>query len=104
VIAPTQGEQTGHSVGPASAVAMRRGLNDAIRQWRRGPADNEPRAAAEADTRQPGEWIAGLYANSAGERAYKLYVPSSYTGQPLPLIVMLHGCNQTPDDFAAGRR
>ena len=51
-----------------------------------------------------GEWIAGLYANSAGERAYKLYVPSSYTGQPLPLIVMLHGCNQTPDDFAAGTR
>ena len=64
--------------------------------------DDEPRAAAEADARQPGEWIAGLYANSAGERAYKLYVPSSYTGQPLPLIVMLHGCNQTPDDFAAG--
>ena len=102
VIAPTHSEQTGRSVGPASAVAMRHGPNDAIRQWCRGPADTEPRAAAQADTRQPGEWIAGLYANSAGERAYKLYVPSRYTGQPLPLIVMLHGCNQTADDFSAG--
>ena len=33
---------------------------------------------------------------------YKLYVPSSHAGQPLPLVVMLHGCTQDPDDFAAG--
>ena len=44
------------------------------------------------------------YANAAGSRAYKLYVPSGYNGQALPLVVMLHGCNQSPDDFAAGTR
>jgi poly(hydroxyalkanoate) depolymerase family esterase len=44
------------------------------------------------------------YANEAGIREYKLYVPSSYRARALPLVVMLHGCTQSPDDFAAGTR
>jgi poly(hydroxyalkanoate) depolymerase family esterase len=44
------------------------------------------------------------YSGSAGSRRYKLFVPSTYRGQPLPLVVMLHGCTQTPDDFATGTR
>jgi poly(hydroxyalkanoate) depolymerase family esterase len=42
------------------------------------------------------------YADRAGTRAYKLYVPSGFDDQALPLVVMLHGCTQSPDDFAAG--
>ncbi len=53
----------------------------------------------------PGErFLTGSYTNQAGTRAYKLYIPNGYHGQTLPLVVMLHGCTQTPDDFAAGHR
>ena len=50
------------------------------------------------------KFIEGTYSNEAGSRTYKLFVPSGYQGQPLPLVVMLHGCTQSPDDFAAGTR
>jgi poly(hydroxyalkanoate) depolymerase family esterase len=56
-----------------------------------------------------GKFIEATYANPAGRRAYKLYIPSGYAGalapgQALPLVVMMHGCSQSPDDFAAGTR
>ena len=43
-------------------------------------------------------------ANAAGRRRYKLYVPAGTAALPRPLVLMLHGCTQSPDDFAAGTR
>ena len=51
-----------------------------------------------------GQFIESSFTNDAGSRNYKLYVPTGYDGSPLPLIVMLHGCTQDADDFAAGTR
>ena len=59
--------------------------------------------AAEAQS-AGGSFTTGTYTNQYGTRGYKLYVPGGYKSQRLPLIVMLHGCTQNPDDFAAGTK
>ena len=41
---------------------------------------------------------------AAGTRQYKLFIPKGHQGRQLPLLVMLHGCTQSPDDFARGTR
>ena len=52
----------------------------------------------------PGQFVNRSYSNAAGARTYKLYIPKTYSERRMPLIVMLHGCTQNPDDFAAGTR
>ena len=49
-------------------------------------------------------FVEGTYSSPAGSRTYRLFIPSRYQERPLPLVVMLHGCTQSPDDFAAGTR
>lgn len=51
-----------------------------------------------------GRYISGSFSNSEGTRSYKLYIPAIRDFGPRPLIVMLHGCTQSADDFAAGTR
>src|SRR5215210_6662263 len=49
-----------------------------------------------------GRFVERAYTDQAGTRSYKLYIPSGYIGQEVPLVVMLHGCTQSPNDIAAG--
>ena len=48
------------------------------------------------------QFISGSYNSKEGARDYKLFIPAQAFDKPMPLIVMLHGCTQNPDDFAAG--
>ena len=56
--------------------------------------------------RDEGQFLRRRFTHPAGSRDYKLYLPGARAGvasaAPLPLVVMLHGCTQSADDFAAG--
>jgi len=86
--------------------ALRSSLDRFKRRFRLGLHGlMQPAAVSTPDiVPEGGKFIEAAYSNPAGSRAYKLYIPSHYHGQALPLIVMLHGCTQSPDDFAAGTR
>ncbi|MGH3695922.1 MAG: extracellular catalytic domain type 1 short-chain-length polyhydroxyalkanoate depolymerase [Pseudonocardiaceae bacterium] len=44
-----------------------------------------------------------LFSSGPGKRPYYVYTPASYTvGTSVPLLVMLHGCSQTPRGSAIG--
>jgi poly(hydroxyalkanoate) depolymerase family esterase len=78
------------------------GLRARLPHRARGTNVGPSPAPAFPDTAQ---FLSRTFANHAGSRPYKLYVPASYRADtPSPLIVMLHGCTQTPDDFAADTR
>jgi poly(hydroxyalkanoate) depolymerase family esterase len=65
---------------------------------------HEEAAAAAQTAPRVGQFITGSHTEAAGSREYKLFVPPDWHGKSLPLVVMLHGCTQDPDDFAAGTR
>lgn len=58
----------------------------------------------DADPAVRGHTLSGVHVGLAGRRSYRLYVPPEQTDRPRPLLVMLHGCTQSPEDFAAGTR
>ena len=67
--------------------------------------------AASAEGRRPGgpaatgRFVDGAFTADAGTRRWKLWVPNGYdAARRHPLIVMLHGCTQDPDDLARGTR
>ncbi|HWI78910.1 MAG TPA: PHB depolymerase family esterase [Ramlibacter sp.] len=61
-------------------------------------------AATDVEAREApaGRFVSGRHSAGGAVRDYKLYVPPAAGSRPLPLVVMLHGCTQNPDDFAAG--
>jgi hypothetical protein len=59
-----------------------------------GIDDGESPAHRPAPIHNGAQFVAATFSSEAGSRPYKLYVPSRYRGEPVPLIVMLHGCSR----------
>ncbi len=57
----------------------------------------------QGERRRSGSFDTLIPAGPHDRLTYKLYVPAGASAGA-PLLVMLHGCTQTPDDFAKGTR
>lgn len=117
-----------HAQAQATAAAAAAGQNPVFRGAAGMPADPmvldglvrevpEPDGAGEAAA-APGpadaharegngeRWQAGSFSHQNRTLAYRLYLPPDAPGDgaPRPMVVMLHGCTQHAEDFAAGTR
>ena len=86
----------------SSGPTPERSHHDVIDVEARVVGEHETPPAAASGTR-PESYTTGHFRNECGGRDYKLFEPAR-DGSPLPLVVMLHGCTQDPDDFARGTR
>lgn len=94
---------------PAAAPRKRKPAKPAAKPVARAKTARPPaRSAARrplTSTAQGGRWVTGMAISPAGTRRYRLFTPADRSvGQRMPLVVMLHGCDQNADGFAASTR
>ena len=86
----------------AATAAIRAAVGQGVTMPAANDADAIDVPSRELPTSRASQFIAGNFATASGSRDYKFFIPAGAGDQPLPLLVMLHGCTQNPDDFAAG--
>ena len=87
----------------AAASAARPPPRSLMAKMRSMPLKGQRRGQIEASACAPGaRFDAHVHACPEGQRDYRLYVPGRALTQSPALLVMLHGCTQSPEDFAAG--
>ena len=108
-----------------SSAALARALRAPIRRARKVPVRSRPvvfrlapvtapvrragrkKKGRDAATRRPGAgtWVDRVYLGAAGSRPYSVYIPRGLRRtQAVPMLVALHGCDQTRVDFATASR
>ncbi|HUE96653.1 MAG TPA: PHB depolymerase family esterase, partial [Longimicrobiaceae bacterium] len=103
-----------HRPAPSRGRRLHKPLGEVLRtlaEGRKGlgpdgrlPGRGMPARAPDLPQPEGAEFRDLSYACAAGARRYRLYVPASAGAGLQGLILMLHGCTQSPEDFAAGTR
>jgi len=88
--------KTGRALG--AVLKQLRAAQSLMPQAMTGPTGRE----VSPGTPVGAQYLVRRHSSAAGSRGYKLYLPASQSKGPKGLILMLHGCHQNPDDFAAG--
>ncbi len=89
-------------VPPRKPSAQRTKLSETLRKIAAGgmPASGFG-GTKDATLPQGAEFRSLTHVGPHGTRTYRLYLPANRAAR-MPLVIMLHGCTQTPEDFAAG--
>jgi poly(hydroxyalkanoate) depolymerase family esterase len=107
----TAGRMDAGNDGLQNSPRLRMSLRDVVRALREGRAvtgiDGALPGMVKPESKMPsmpdgGQFLTRSFTCGAGTRGYRLYVPSSSLERPRGVVVMLHGCLQTPEDFAIG--
>ena len=81
----------------------RKSLKETLRDIASGGMPGQgARMPAQVDLPDGAQFLSLAHAGPHGSREYRLYTPANRTESDMPLIVMLHGCTQSPEDFAIG--
>jgi poly(hydroxyalkanoate) depolymerase family esterase len=108
----TRSAYPGAEHAPLRTDRMRKPLSEVVRTLRTGgkglglegmmPDVGQPARTPDLPLPEGAQFLDQRYSCAAGARRYRLYVPSTADEGLQGLIVMLHGCTQSPEDFAAG--
>ncbi len=79
--------------------AARKGLAETLRTIAAG---GMPQRGVPVPSSTSAPMLALTHRGTGGSRDYRLYVPAHRPAGKMPLVIMLHGCTQSPEDFAAG--
>jgi poly(hydroxyalkanoate) depolymerase family esterase len=95
--------ETPHLHKTSAAPRVRKPLGEVLRMLRAGRLKNK-RGIGDVPVPVPdgARFLSRSFTSRQGARDYKLYIPACDAARVQGLIVMLHGCKQHPDDFAAG--
>lgn len=100
--AAIQAELSGQSaMAQPDPMPSRTTLRETLRRIAAGGMPAATKVALQPDLPADARFLSLSHDGPHGSRVYRLYVPANSTAL-MPLIVMLHGCTQTPEDFAVG--